>query len=92
MAVGLTWEQKMAALQTLTDTSLRMRAPGDWYVSMSGAALVKGSFLHSVGGDGRTPEEAVEGAWEDVTGHRVRVSRDGKDRDVVWVGCMWKEA
>src|SRR3990167_1741808 len=30
---AVTWEQKLAALKSLTETHLKMREPGNWYVS-----------------------------------------------------------
>jgi hypothetical protein len=86
----LTWEQKLAALQCLADTSLRMRKPGDWFVNANdrfvcGNALQTGSF-----GNGKSPQEAVEDDWEKMTelssGRYVQV-RDGKRYR--WNGFMW---
>ena len=65
---ALTWEQKLAALNALSECSLKMRKPGDWYVSQSvevkqteGDGVLVGSY------GGTTPQEAVEEHWNALT-------------------------
>lgn len=60
----MTWEQKLAALQVLAETSIRMRSPGDWYVSANMQIGSKDScLLVGTYGNGATPQEAVENHW-----------------------------
>ncbi len=43
------WEQKFAALQAISsDISLRMRRPGNWYVSMRGVEVGGNGLLTSI--------------------------------------------
>ncbi len=95
----MTWEEKLAALQTLCNTSLRMRAPGDWYVAADGREVQKtGScVLSGDSGDGTTPQEAVEDDWKIIAepGLDSYVVLDAMDsekrREVQWIGYMWKD-
>lgn len=64
----LTWEQKLASLRVLTDTVLRMRKPGDWYVSASGRDISGDGLygmLRGVYGNGSTPGDAVEDDYQE---------------------------
>lgn len=94
----MTWEEKLAALQALGDTSLRMRKPGDWYVSPSSRDVwERGSgVLVSVYGNGSTPQEAVEDDWRKMTeldANCVVVinARGSNRRQVIWNGYMWRD-
>ena len=95
----MTWEQKIQACQAIGDFSLRMRKPGDWYVSQSaekkktnGAVLCGGCVTGA-----KTPEEAVNQHWDwltsDEDGDRVVLHSmsDTELRDVRWNGFMWQE-
>lgn len=58
--INLTWEQKLKALNNLTPTEVKFRAPGDWYCYCSGGmSICNGSICSSSYGNGATPEEAV---------------------------------
>ena len=98
----MTWEQKLDAMQALTEHKLIMRKPGDWFVCASievgGDGMLKGQY-----GNGETPEEAVLDHWENlVTGlqdHEYLVVRNptdfsggGKNTYHRWNGFMWKDA
>lgn len=88
----LTWEQKLQALQALGNTSLRMRKPGDWYVSQNGVSIREGSILKGSYGNGKTPEEAVTNHWllySAPTNNQTVVIDDGR-RGVCWNGFMWQ--
>lgn len=92
----MTWEQKLAALQSLTDTSLRMRKPGDWYVSAVGRGIGGDGFLTGTYGNGKTPQEAVDDDWNQLTqflpsDRYILVERAGKRRQVRWTGYMWED-
>lgn len=90
----MSWEEKLSAFQALSDTSLRMRKPGDWYVSahveVKNRSMLEGRF-----GNGRSPQEAVENHWDKLTNlapHEyiiVDAMRESR-RAVCWNGFMWK--
>src|SRR3990167_8513124 len=92
----MTWEQKLAAFQALTEHSLRMRAPGDWYVEGS-VEVKEGCILAGTYGNGRTPEAAVEDHWrqlvEELPREKYLVIRAYRDtrRAVRWNGYMWAD-
>lgn len=86
----MTWEQKLAALQLLADTSVRMRKPGDWYVSANGRGICGDGFERGCYGNGKTPEAAVEDDWLQMTSipfDRYIQTRKGRFR---WNGYMWE--
>lgn len=91
----MNWEQKMEAIKSLAgmDTCIKMRRPGDWYV-LDRVDIKDGRFIRGGTGNGRTPEEAVNDRWFQLT----ELSRDqylvvhafGDDRKAVrWNGFMW---
>ena len=91
------WETKLQALNALSECSLKMRGPGDWYVSQS-AEIKDKCVLKSVCGNGLDPESAVCDHWEQMTKlkpHEYVVSRhewEGetyKRAAVRWNGFMW---
>ncbi len=90
--MSMTWEEKLAALQAITDTSLCMRAPGDWYVSAHDRAIGGDGLLLTVSyGNGKTPEEAVNADWMEMTilpDHKYIQVGDRKYR---WCKFMWRE-
>jgi hypothetical protein len=93
----MNWEEKFAALCALTETSLKMREPGDWYVSASSRDVGGDGFLTGVYGNGRTPQEAVEDDWmqlaESLPSDRyIVLGGHRKSRKCVrWTGFMWVE-
>lgn len=92
----LTWEQKLAALQAIADTSLRMRNPGDWYVSAVGRSIGGNGLLHGKYGNGKTPQEAVEDDWRQLAemlpdDRYIVVERSGARKQFIWNGFMWTE-
>ncbi|MGH9238775.1 MAG: hypothetical protein ACRD3G_12120 [Vicinamibacterales bacterium] len=97
MTASPTWEQKFEALQGLGEASLKMRAPGKWYVSQPGVE-VKGIGEHSGdgnGADGATPEKAVENRWEALTSQSLEQFVEHKRgrllRRVRWTGWFWTD-
>jgi hypothetical protein len=97
----MNWEQKLEALQGLDcEISLRMRAPGNWYVDHRGIEVKKhgSAILRGEYGNGRTPEEAVEDHWRLLTGLGpeeyvvLHAMLPEKRRHVVWSGFMWAES
>lgn len=92
----MNWEQKLAALQALGEFKLCMREPGNWYVYVPKAEIKDGSMLKSGAGNGRTPEEAVENYWREMTelnpGERVVIGAySDARREVRWNGYMWQD-
>lgn len=87
----MTWEQKFAALQALTDTSLRMRKPGDWYVNAYDRAIGGNGLLQSNYGNGKTPEEAVENDWLQMTQIASDLHIRVKGKNYQWNGFMWAQ-
>jgi hypothetical protein len=94
----LTWEQKLAACQALAECSLKMRKPGDWYVSTSVETIERGHEGMLVGryGNGPTPEAAVEDHWRQITADDVKAlvvrAMYPDRRKVRWNGFMWWDA
>ena len=92
----MTWEQKLAALNAITQHSLIMRKPGDWYVSSSmnigGRGVLVGVF-----GNGATPDEAVDDHWRqfvdeiDKEGDYIVVDDSAFPKCVRWNGFMWAD-
>lgn len=93
MSDRMTWEEKLSACQALAECSLRMRKPGDWYVSHL-VEVVNGPMLQSRYGNGGTPQDAVEDHWTQLTelkAHECLVVNSMTDqrREVRWNGYMW---
>lgn len=93
----LTWEQKLHALQALCETSLRMRAPGNWYVNAIGRSMTKlDGFLVGKYGNGKTPQEAIEDDWRQIAlagpEWLVIVDKHDGQRAFQWNGWMWDDA
>ncbi len=89
----MNWEQKLAALNAIAETSLRMRAPGDWYVSAHPRGVVGDGFERGTYGNGVTPEAAVNNDWKQLVDELpVDLSiRIRGDRQVRWNGFMWQD-
>jgi len=90
----MNWEQKLMAIQALGDTFLKMREPGNWYVHTTGLEVGGDGMLRGVGGDGSSPERAVEDRWEKILAIGpplylvINAYRDNR-RQVRWNGYMW---
>lgn len=87
------WEQKLYALNKLTEHSLIMRRPGDWWVC---SELMERSItsLTGVWGEGATPVEAVESHWfVFVTGlpSTSKIWVPNLEAHYRWDEFMWKE-
>lgn len=94
--MNMTWEQKLQACKALKEEiSLKMRKPGDWYVSQ-GIECKDGPFLKSKYGNGTTPQEAVENHWIELTvlqpDQYLVIGGNKPDRRCVrWNGFMWED-
>lgn len=93
----MTYEEKFAALSALGgwNTALRMRMPGNWYLS-SGIEIGGDGFLRSTGPTGATPQQAIEKAWQDYVtdlpyDRYLVVHANGNERCVRWNGYMWAD-
>lgn len=90
MAVDLTWEEKLMAMRALgSDVCLRMRQPGDWYVSDQIEVVEREIFLRSPTQRGATPHDAVNEAWEEYT--KIGAVVKCKDRYYEWTSFMWAD-
>jgi len=93
----MTWQQKLAALQCLGDCSLKMREPGDWYVSQSRVEVGGDGMLAGSYGNGETPVVAVTDHWRvlvdelPVGKHLVLGASSDDRRAVRWNGYMWAD-
>jgi hypothetical protein len=56
----MTWEQKLLAMQALTEVSLKMRKPGDWYVDARGRRVKAGVMSHGIYGNGKNSRRSSE--------------------------------
>jgi hypothetical protein len=91
-----TWEQKFEAMQGLGEASLKMRAPGTWYVSQPGVEIKavtrdKQPIERGPALDGKTPEEAVTFRWTALTNAPVEHKRGRILRTVRWNGWFWAD-
>lgn len=92
----MTWEEKLEALQALAETSLRMRSPGDWYVSTH-TEILEGHILRGAYGNGATPQEAVEDHWRIYTTEAdpskpiVTNANTDRRKHWFWKGYRWAE-
>lgn len=90
----MTWEEKLQALNCLTETTVRMRSPGDWYCSGRGREVAKDGLLVGEYGNGSTPQEAVENDWTAMTEKKKIIfvsAGPNSDRRFSWNGFMWQE-
>lgn len=90
----MTWEQKLQALKVLGEAALHMRQPGDWHVTVKGVEIGGNGLLESAGGNGGTPEQAVDDAFMRLTrlpqGRHIVCRAYGPDRMAYrWEGFMW---
>lgn len=92
----MNWEQKLAALQAITETVLCMRKPGDWYVSATSRGIAGDGVVHGAYGNGKTPAEAVEDDWRQIvemlpSDRYILVERGSKRHHYRWNGFMWRD-
>lgn len=90
----MTWEQKLAALNSITATRVLMREPGNWYVEAYARMLPDGAHMfRGAYGEGKTPQEAVENDWDQISASpSVYISPNSEEeRRVRWNGYMWEE-
>ena len=61
------YQQKLEALNAIGHATVHMRNLSNWYCSISGAEIKRGSILSSPTSASLTPEAAIEAAWEAYT-------------------------
>lgn len=92
----MTYEQMMFAMRALSpDVSIRIRKPGDWYVSLPGVHISTGELIGSCGESGENPERAVINTWYAITilkPNEVLVTNayDDNRKEYRWNGFMWE--
>ena len=92
----MNYEEKLEALNALAECSLKMRKPGDWYVSQS-VEVKNGGMLEGRYGNGETPELAIHNHWSELTellkaGEYLVIKAYGDNRKAVkWNGFMWQD-
>jgi len=91
------WQQKAAALDALAEIEIKIRKPGDWYVSQR-VEIKDGGVLRGEYGNGPTPQDAILDHWDrlvvniDPTPlYLVARTADGRRRPVRWNGFMWAD-
>jgi hypothetical protein len=83
-----TWEEKLEAMCSVKKVLPKMRKPEDWYCPIPGELINESrTFLTSSFGDGRTPEEAVNKAWEICTNNEIKVG----SKYLLWNGFMFQD-
>lgn len=94
----MTWERCFAAILALGDASLKMRAPGDWYVSQSNVEVKEAgaSVISFPVGNGADPERAVLNYFGELTSLKPKEyvvigALGSKRRAVRWNGFMWAD-
>lgn len=92
---GLTWEQKVKAMQALGTVEFFMREPGDWSCSVLSVNVKDGCMLTSNPSSGSDPAAAASKRWDNLTklarGQYLVVSKAGVRRAVKWNGFMWED-
>lgn len=90
----MTTDQMMQACQAIGDISLRMRAPGNWYVDHRGVERVEGSLLSGGLVSADNPQHAIGQHWAWLTDDKypvIRIWNYGTVRRVKWNGFMWED-
>lgn len=93
----MNWEEKFAAIKAIggMDTAITMRSPGDWHVTGTRIEIAHDGMLLSTTEHGRSPQEAVELRWKQLTEltgkqtHLVLNAYGDNRRHVRWNGYMW---
>lgn len=97
-ASAMTWQQKAAALNALSELQLRIDVNNQWFVHHVRVEIGDGHIRKSIAGRGCTPEEAINDQWRhnvtelDLNGKYLVVNAMGQNRrHVRWNGFMWQE-
>ncbi len=91
------WQEKAAALNALSEISILIRGPNDWYVNHQSIEVKDGGMLCGEYGNGDSPYMALENHWDILTAiehpkYLVLHASDTKRRRAVrWNGYMWTD-
>jgi hypothetical protein len=96
--MGFAYEHQLEALKALAgdfNVYLRMRKPGDWYLSVSGVEVRQRHMLSSPTVSESSPMGAVGAMWTKLTelpDDEYLVVNAGSDKRFAcrWNGFMWK--
>lgn len=89
---AMDWQQKAEAMSSLSELSVHIREPGNWYARLPRVEIKEGIVLTSACGNGNCPEAAVENLWDQVAaGQTVVVSAMSNRRVVRWNKYMWQD-
>lgn len=92
------FQQKACALAALSPHTggfaIYLRNRGDWYATCKGVEVGNGKFLSGTCSSGKTPEEAVDDLWRQLTdigeSWLVINAMSPKRYAVRWNGFMWE--
>ena len=94
----MNWEEKLDALNSLSNCTLEMQSVGTWGVHQDIMVGNGTGTCESVFGVGETPEYAVLDHWkqavENVSEHKYIAAQQGeggKNKHYRWDKFMWKE-
>ena len=95
MSNEMDWQKKAVAIDALSPIEIRLRKEGDWYILTRIDIEDDGAYI-SPCGDGRTPMEAIEDLWKNLTNLKkhqwvVVGACENKPRRFRWNGFMWQE-
>jgi hypothetical protein len=92
---AMNYEQKLEALNALSEAALLMRKPGDWYVQQH-VEVKQGGILATLYGNGATPECAILDHWDQLVTNLpggqylvVHAAASELRQAVRWNGFMW---
>jgi len=88
----MNYQQKLEALNTLAECSLKMYEPNDWYVEQDVMIGDGDGTGVSVFGNGCSPEEAVNDHWSQLTtGQMSSEYIIANEKHWKWNKFMWRE-
>ena len=93
----MNYEEKLAAIKLLNSSaSVKMRSPGDWYLSHSLRILTSSDTYKCPTTSSRGPQEAIEEAWDQLTdgledGEVVHVKIKSEWVAIEWADGKWVE-
>jgi len=88
----MNYEQLAVAMKAIGELSIKLRAPGDWYVNHRGVERREVGCLSSGCVSGKTPEDAIAQHWVWLTDPKfyLLISPGGNREAVRWNGFMWE--
>ena len=92
METRMNWEQMLEALNILTETSLHMRKPMDWYVHATSRWVVgdpRPGLQSGMYGEGVDPATAVISDWRKMTAISFPRYIHTPRGNFIWREYMW---